>query len=509
MLLAVHLSDGVLNPAVAVPWLVGGFLLAAVLVALAFPLRDEDIPRTALLTAVFFVASLLHVWIGPTSVHLLMNGLVGIVLGRRAGLAIGLGLLLQAVLLGHGGLTTLGINTVIMTVPALLTASLFVLLHRLAWLRHPWFRSLLVACGVLAWVLTLVFTVAVLCTNPLTALVRPNIGPGFHVHIPDYTAAWSVVTHPLTLGLALLLAGAAAWGERRLNNVPEFPLGFLLGVLAVLLTAALNALVLLAAGIDGWQAIVTVVFLAHLPLAILEGIILGFVVGFLVRVKPDLLGLPVPAHAETPRPVPAAAPILTLKPPVLVLALATLLLLATPLWAHRLEAGYKVLPGQRVLVESWFPDRSVPKNAIVQVFRPDGSVLTEGPLDPEKGSFTFAYPRQETLRIVVNAPAHRKDLKIEASELPLTLSQGQDTSPPVQPMPSDRAGPDAAPHSDPIPPEESTEGGVEHRSSVSYRDVVSGLAFVFALSGFVLSIRQQQHLVELRRQVERLQKKDA
>src|ERR1700677_3330865 len=129
MLFAAHLSDGVLTW----PWLVGGFFLAGLLVAMAFPLRDEDIPRTALLTAVFFVSSLLHVKCGPSSVHLLLNGLVGIVLRRRAGLAIALGLLLQAALLGHGGFTTLGVNTVVMTLPALLVGGLFRLLHQKDW----------------------------------------------------------------------------------------------------------------------------------------------------------------------------------------------------------------------------------------------------------------------------------------------------------------------------------------------------------------------------------------
>lgn len=79
-LLAVHISDGV----VTWPWLAGGFALAALLTAAAmFKVRDEEIPRIALMTAAFFVASLIHVPIGPTSVHLLLNGLLGVVVGRR------------------------------------------------------------------------------------------------------------------------------------------------------------------------------------------------------------------------------------------------------------------------------------------------------------------------------------------------------------------------------------------------------------------------------------------
>ena len=78
-LLAVHISDGVLTW----PWLLGGFVLAGLVDAMAmYKVRDEEIPRIALMTAAFFVASLIHVPIGPTSVHLLLNGLLGVVVGR-------------------------------------------------------------------------------------------------------------------------------------------------------------------------------------------------------------------------------------------------------------------------------------------------------------------------------------------------------------------------------------------------------------------------------------------
>jgi len=102
-----HLSDGILP----LPVLAGGVALAG---ALAFygaqGMREEETPRVAVFTAAFFCASLMHFKVPPTSVHLLFNGLLGVVLGRRALLAIPVGLFLQATLLGHGGLTTLGVN---------------------------------------------------------------------------------------------------------------------------------------------------------------------------------------------------------------------------------------------------------------------------------------------------------------------------------------------------------------------------------------------------------------
>jgi cobalt/nickel transport system permease protein len=294
---AVHIADNILTA----PWVLGGFVLAAVLVLGAMLVDgvrgwlgrrgppEEEIAQTALLTAVFFVASLIHVRVGPTSVHLLLNGLLGVLLGWRAALAIPVGLLLQAVLIQHGGFSTLGINSCIMVLPALLAWLLFAALQRLPWGCHPFFRTGLVALCVLGWLLSLTFSVALLVTNPLG-----------QVETLETARAVAVLLHPLTLILALVLAGLAAWAERRLENAPEFPLGLLVGGVSVLATLLLNCLVLLAGGQEDWHALVLLVLVAHLPVAVVEGVVTGFTVGFLVRVKPELLGW-VPTK-ETPCP---------------------------------------------------------------------------------------------------------------------------------------------------------------------------------------------------------------
>jgi len=112
-----HISEGVLS----VPVLVAGAAAGAAGVAIGLRKLDyERVPRVAVLASAFFVASLIHVPIGPSNVHLVLNGLVGLVLGWAAFPAILIALLLQAVLFGFGGLTSLGVNLVIMAVPALL-----------------------------------------------------------------------------------------------------------------------------------------------------------------------------------------------------------------------------------------------------------------------------------------------------------------------------------------------------------------------------------------------------
>jgi cobalt/nickel transport system permease protein len=174
----------------------------------------EDIPKAALLTAAFFVASLIHIPIPPASVHLVLNGLLGALLGPFAFPAILIGLFLQAVMFGHGGLTTLGVNGLILGLPALAAYALFRL------------------CG-----------------------TRSGLVP---------TLRKTAFT------------------------------GFLAGIVAISLSVLLFALILLtnmpahlSAAVE--RTAIMTLFITHVPLALLEGVVTGFLVVFLFRVHPAIL----------------------------------------------------------------------------------------------------------------------------------------------------------------------------------------------------------------------------
>ena len=200
-LLAVHISDGVLNNG----WIVGGFAITAVLVLIAsWGITEDDVPRIGVLTAAFFVASLIHIKVGITSVHLLLNGLVGVMLGRRAGLAIAVGLTMQFFLFAHGGMWSLGVNIALMALPAMAAGCIF-----------PWMRRVL-----------------------------PPYGAGF-------------------------VLGAGASGATVFGNV----------------------LVLWLGGRENWERLAQLVLLAHVPIVIVEGLIVGFVVQYVSKVRPEMLGM--------------------------------------------------------------------------------------------------------------------------------------------------------------------------------------------------------------------------
>jgi cobalt/nickel transport system permease protein len=114
-----HISEGILGA----PVLGAGAALTVVGTSLGLKKMDyEKLPAVALLSSVFFLASLVHVPIGPAAAHLVLTGLCGILLGWCAFPAILVGVSLQAILFQFGGLTTLGVNTFNMAFPAVVVS---------------------------------------------------------------------------------------------------------------------------------------------------------------------------------------------------------------------------------------------------------------------------------------------------------------------------------------------------------------------------------------------------
>ncbi len=203
-----HISEGVLSPQVLVA---GGGLAAA---GIAYSLKKMDyerVPQVAIVSAAFFVASFVHLPIGPVSVHLTLNGLAGILLGWAAFPAILVALFLQGVLFQFGGLTTLGVNTLNMALPA------------------------------------------VIC---FLAFKR-----GIHNRSATLSAIAAFVCGFFAVALSgLMVAVSLIWSEESFFDVAR------------------------------------VVVAGHLPVMVIEGLITAFIVGFLKRVKPDVLEAP---HANS------------------------------------------------------------------------------------------------------------------------------------------------------------------------------------------------------------------
>ncbi|MBM9536076.1 cobalt transporter CbiM [Desulfobulbus alkaliphilus] len=209
-----HIPDGILP----LPITLGGYVLAvSVTWACLHRINQredprEGIPKAALLTAAFFLASLIHIPLPPASVHLVLNGLLGILLGPFAFPAIIIGLFFQAVMFGHGGLTTLGVNAIILGGPALAAAALF------------------------------------------SVHTRVN-GPS-----PGKVTAFAFLAGVVAVSFSVLLFAAC---------------------LLIGMPAHIDAVV--------ERSALTLLVLSHIPLIVLEGLIVGLVAAFLFRVRPHLL----------------------------------------------------------------------------------------------------------------------------------------------------------------------------------------------------------------------------
>lgn len=124
-----HISEGVLSPAV----LTCGAGIALIGVAIGLKkMRLDQISLTGAMSAVFFVASLIHVPVGVANAHLILCGLCGVILGWASFPAIFTALLLQAVLFQYGGLTTIGVNTASMGLGAVCAWYIFGFLYRIS-----------------------------------------------------------------------------------------------------------------------------------------------------------------------------------------------------------------------------------------------------------------------------------------------------------------------------------------------------------------------------------------
>jgi len=128
----VHIPDGMVPGAVSVT----GYALTGA--AMWFSLKKinqkknprKEIPKVSLLTAAFFIATFILLPIPPASVHPLLVGIIGAILGYYAFPSITIALIFQAALFQHGGITTLGVNAFIFGSSALLSYYLYLVLKK-------------------------------------------------------------------------------------------------------------------------------------------------------------------------------------------------------------------------------------------------------------------------------------------------------------------------------------------------------------------------------------------
>ncbi len=103
-----HISDGIIDPFLSVSAIAASVGLVYIA---GRNVPSDEIPRMGITGAALFVISLLHIPFAGTSVHPGLYGIAGIILGRRAFPVIFTVLLFQSIIFQHGGLLSVGINS--------------------------------------------------------------------------------------------------------------------------------------------------------------------------------------------------------------------------------------------------------------------------------------------------------------------------------------------------------------------------------------------------------------
>ena len=203
-----HISDGVLSP-----YVIGaGWAIAIPALALSIrSLKADQVGAYGVIAAAFFAGSTIHVPVGPFSMHLVLSGIAGLLLGWGALMVVTVGLLLQALFIGFGGLIVLGVNISIMALPGAIIG-----VFGRQWIKQASHKK------------------------------RPWIGS-------------------LIGGGTILISAILLYVTLSTTNTALMPLAKL-------------------------------VFLGHIPIAIVEGIISFWLVHFLQKAKPSLLGVSTQCH---------------------------------------------------------------------------------------------------------------------------------------------------------------------------------------------------------------------
>jgi cobalt/nickel transport system permease protein len=176
-----HLPDGVLPFYL---WAAGYAVAAAALFVLWLKFRGARnlfvFARAGFFAALMVVAMSLH--LAPLGYHLNLAALAGIVAGPAAALLACFFANVILALLGHGGVTVIGLNTITLGVEALAAYALF---RALAFIKASWPRAFVATALALAAGTAVAFGVVVVGTRDFGEVVHRGRGAGVEFHLFD------------------------------------------------------------------------------------------------------------------------------------------------------------------------------------------------------------------------------------------------------------------------------------------------------------------------------------
>ena len=272
----VHISDHILAWEL---WLSAWGITVVILAYTLKKMKIDDVPKLSVITAAVFIASLIKLPAGPTSVHLILNGFAGVTLGILAYPCIFIAIVMQYFLFSHGGVSTIGINTVNMGVPALISFLLF----RTGMKLNIEIKRKKVIIGAIA---VGIAVALVILLSKVELLISGK----------EYTdvTQFFIITHILMILIVSYLIYRTGI-KRGVEIRKEVLIGAIAGGIAVALAVLLLAVELLITGEEltkvDFTEVTTAIVFAHIPVILFEAIFTGVIAGFLATVKPEMLSI--------------------------------------------------------------------------------------------------------------------------------------------------------------------------------------------------------------------------
>ncbi len=112
-----HIADGIIDARISIA---ANVISIGIIYFSGRKTPSEEIPIMGITGAALFVVSLIHIPFAGTSIHPGLFGIAGIILGKRAFPVIFTVLLFQSFIFQHGGLLSVGINSINMGAGAFL-----------------------------------------------------------------------------------------------------------------------------------------------------------------------------------------------------------------------------------------------------------------------------------------------------------------------------------------------------------------------------------------------------
>jgi nickel transport protein len=300
------------------------------------------------------------------------------------------------------------------------------------------------------------------------------------------------------MAVPAVIMGALARPVLRINSgLFAMVITAIAGAGAIILSAVMVAGSLAFSG-ESFVAVSKLIFVAHIPIAIAEGVLSVLIISFLLKTKPEVIKVNVHSRAAK----------LGL---VSIIIIPILIVFCSQAHAHRVNL-FAWYDGKMILAEGYFSGGNKAMDSTIMVLDSGGKEVFHGMTD-KKGEFSFKPPGNGEYRLVLEAGmGHRAEalVSVQGMESKDAAPEAGQAGPQTAESPELKGDGQAAKNAhkgtatltstefeqifdrklNPI--KEQLLRLAEQGDRVGFRDVVAGLGYIAGLMGLAMYITQRK-----------------